>query len=151
MTSRNFSTVGWTGVNLTMQDDLYTAISTSCDQDLHSQPVGPNPHPSPAAAGGGSKGMSGGDVFILILFITIIVYFGGGMAYNYKQSGTPVIPHVQFWQTLPGLVADGCHWTLRERCGTKPSGAVYTTFGSGGSGGADAENPTTDRGGYGAL
>ena len=93
--------------------------------------------------------MTGGDIFILILFLTIIVYFGGGMAYNFKQSGTPAIPHADFWRGCPGLVADGCHWTFTERCGTKPGGAVYTTFGKGG--GDPMDNETTERGGYGAL
>jgi hypothetical protein len=153
-------TDGWQNANLTQYDYQYVSVAAACNPDLPSYPVGPNPHPSPATGKhGGTKTMGGGDVFILLLFLTIIVYFGGGMAYHFqrtggfKNGGTPVIPHVSFWRSIPVLVAEGCHFSITERCGTKKVGPAYSTFGAAPmdsdfgntTGGASSKN------GYGAL
>jgi len=74
---------GWAGANLTVADYQYVQTAATCSPDLPAKPDGPNPRPSPSS-GQASKKMSGGDVFILLLFLTIIVYFGGGMAYNFQ-------------------------------------------------------------------
>lgn len=153
---------GWDNANLTMQDYQYTADSQLCNVALPagaSFPDGPNPHPSPQGSPAGDKGMSGGDVFILLLFIVVIVYFGGGMAYNFqtsggfKNGGTPVIPHVEFWRGIPGLIAEGCNFTFTQRCGTKGKGPSYTSFG--GKVDSDFGNTSAEGGsgggGYGAL
>jgi hypothetical protein len=124
-------TDGWQNANLTQYDYQYVSSATSCDSQLPSYPVGPNPHPS--GKHGGTKQMGGGDVFILALFLTIIVYFGGGMAYHFQQSGgftngvTPVVP---LWRIIPALVAEGCHFSITGRCGTRKVGTTYSSFGA---------------------
>jgi len=148
------------GFNLTMQDYQWVTMDGACNQVLPEEPSGPNPHPSPVRQHSGSKSMSGGDVFILLLFLTVIIYFGGGMAYNFQRSGgfknggTPVIPHVQFWRSIPMLVAEGCHFTFTEQCGTKKSGPTYTSFGGPVDkdfGNKTATTEASSPGGYGAL
>eukprot|EP00041_Stephanoeca_diplocostata_P037085 m.1385125 g.1385125 ORF g.1385125 m.1385125 type:complete len:338 (-) comp24975_c1_seq36:3083-4096(-) len=94
------------------------------------------PGPSPAVSKPGKK-ISGGDVFIIILFVFGFVYFVGGMLINYQRTGgssgggTPVIPHVSFWRSLPGLITDGCAFTFAQRCGTRRAsgGPTYSSFG----------------------
>jgi len=151
------SQAGWSQASLVAGDFQFASITSNCNQTLPIEPSGKNPHPSPApsSGGGGSKAMTGGDVFILILFLTVIVYFGGGMAFNFqrtggfKNGGTPVIPHVQFWRGIPSLIADGCHYTITERCGTRSGGAAYASFG-----GQDPDfgnRSSAGSSGYGAL
>ena len=146
--SRSASSVS--SVTLTRANGEYArADGTAC-------PYNPAPAPGPAppgpipggATGGGSGGLQGGDLFLLLLFLSATVYFGGGMVFNYqrtggmKNGGTPVIPHVTFWRALPGLVADGFRFVFVERFGRAGGGGQYSAFG-GPSGGSE--------GGYGAL
>ncbi|CAF0955997.1 unnamed protein product [Adineta ricciae] len=61
------------------------------------------------------KGLSGGSVFLLILFSVLIAYFLVGVAYNglYKhKSGIHLIPQAEFWISLPLLAIEGCRTTL---------------------------------------
>ncbi|CAF0941553.1 unnamed protein product [Adineta ricciae] len=61
------------------------------------------------------KGLSGGSVFLLILFSVLIAYFLVGVAYNglYKhKSGVHLIPQAEFWISLPLLAIEGCRTTL---------------------------------------
>eukprot|EP01006_Ploeotia_vitrea_P033790 TRINITY_DN65642_c1_g1_i1.p1 TRINITY_DN65642_c1_g1~~TRINITY_DN65642_c1_g1_i1.p1 ORF type:complete len:273 (-),score=126.76 TRINITY_DN65642_c1_g1_i1:84-866(-) len=77
---------------------------------------------TPAVCGHGgppakSGGLSGGWVFCIILWSVTFVYCGLGCIYNRTQkgaSGKEVIPHVAFWGALPGLVKDGCSFTVRK-------------------------------------
>lgn len=77
---------GWANANLSQFDYQYISADGTCTPHLPAYPVKPNPHPSPipASQNPSSKEMSGGDVFLLILFLTMGVYFGVGMAYNYR-------------------------------------------------------------------
>jgi hypothetical protein len=110
-------------------------------------PYAPVPN-SGGSTGNNSGGLQGGDIFILLVFLTATIYFGGGMVLNYqrtggmKNGGTPIIPHVTFWRALPGLVADGFRFVFVERFGRAGGGGQYSAFG-GPSGGSE--------GGYGAL
>lgn len=132
-------------LQFTRDNGEFTALASDCSFT-----------PRTPAKSGGKKpsGMQGGDVFILLLFIVAIVYFGGGMVLNYqrtggmKNGGTPVIPHVTFWRSLPSLVADGFRFTFLQRCGTKGSGG-YDSFGNIYTG--DGGEKGGEKGGYGAL
>ncbi|CAG9863556.1 unnamed protein product [Phyllotreta striolata] len=60
-------------------------------------------------------GMNGGSVFLLILFIVASVYLIGGALVLYfirGARGAEVIPNVEFWKNLPGLVKDGIIFLL---------------------------------------
>ena len=56
-------------------------------------------------------GSGGGWVFLLIVVIALIVYFGAGILYKRAQlgaTGMECVPNIDFWRELPGLVKDGC-------------------------------------------
>jgi len=58
----------------------------------------------------GTSGLSGGSILLIIFFVTLTVYFIGGVAFNkYKReaTGLDLIPNVGFWMMIPGLVKDG--------------------------------------------
>ncbi|CAH1109715.1 unnamed protein product [Psylliodes chrysocephalus] len=60
-------------------------------------------------------GMSGGSVFLLILFIVASIYIIGGAALLYfirGARGVEMIPNIEFWKNLPGLVKDGAIFLL---------------------------------------
>uniref|UniRef100_A0A6P7G7D8 Cation-dependent mannose-6-phosphate receptor-like n=1 Tax=Diabrotica virgifera virgifera TaxID=50390 RepID=A0A6P7G7D8_DIAVI len=66
-------------------------------------------------------GMSGGSVFLLIFFIVAGVYFVGGAALMYfirGARGVEMIPNIDFWRNLPGLIKDGLIFLLS---GCKPN------------------------------
>lgn len=55
-------------------------------------------------------GLSGGSVFLIILFCSFGAYFLVGMlvnAFGRGKSGCDIIPNAEFWVSLPGLVKDG--------------------------------------------
>ncbi|CAH1116041.1 unnamed protein product [Phaedon cochleariae] len=61
------------------------------------------------------QGMSGGSKFIIVLIIIISVYFIGGGLVMYLirgARGIEVIPNIEFWRNLPGLVKDGIIFLL---------------------------------------
>jgi len=70
--------------------------------------------------GGSSGSLSGGDVFLIIFFIGGFLYVAIGVAYNYKfkgQTGVEMIPNLQFWKALPGLIKDGFTFTGQKFMG----------------------------------
>eukprot|EP00048_Salpingoeca_helianthica_P000333 m.40890 g.40890 ORF g.40890 m.40890 type:complete len:879 (-) comp10408_c1_seq1:104-2740(-) len=72
------------------------------------QETGPEYCPSSAPGGSSSStGISGGSVFLIVLFAVAGTYFIGGLAFNYLAHGQVSILHASFWSQLPGLVADG--------------------------------------------
>ncbi|MES1916707.1 MAG: hypothetical protein MHM6MM_008504 [Cercozoa sp. M6MM] len=80
-----------------------------------------------------SSGMSGGWVFILILFISTLVYCLAGAAYKAKRHGArgvEAVPNIDFWRDLPGLVKDGCKFTVAKLRGKSTDAATgnYETF-----------------------
>jgi len=93
-------------------------------------PLAPQ-RPNPSS----STGLEGGDVFILLFFISATVYCGVGMGMNYRRTGgmsnggTPIIPHLHFWREVPGLVSDGMKFTFCQMCGLKKSSG-FQSFGS---------------------
>ena len=143
MTTFSRSVASITSATFTRADGEFAR--TPDDACRFAPPAGPS-----SAGGGGSGGLQGGDVFILLVFLSGTVYFGGGMVMNYqrtggrKNGGIPTIPHVTFWRGLPSLVADGFRFVFVERFGTAAGGGSnkYKAFG-GPSGGSE--------GGYGAL
>jgi len=66
-----------------------------------------------------SGGLTGGGVFLIILSCCIIVYLGGGIAFNRFQkheTGVDMLPNLQFWLSLPGLIKDGAMFIVNKTC-----------------------------------
>ncbi|CAH1238353.1 M6PR [Branchiostoma lanceolatum] len=77
------------------------------------------PGAGPGCAGGG---LSGGSVFLIILFALAGVYVIAGaifMKFVKGAQGSEVIPNVAFWKSLPGYVKDGVFFILSPCRGTK--------------------------------
>jgi len=70
--------------------------------------------------GGGSDssgGLSGGWIFIIFLVILTFVYCVGGIAFMHFQrgaTGLEMLPHMNFWREVPGLIKDGCIYSWRK-------------------------------------
>jgi len=87
------------------------------------------PGPAGCPGGGGAAaagGLSWGSLFLILLSVAIVVYVGGGLAYNIKvkemEPGVDAIMHLEYWKQLPGLVKDGCDFSYKH---TK---AAYVAF-----------------------
>eukprot|EP01060_Flectonema_neradi_P037068 TRINITY_DN7363_c0_g2_i1.p1 TRINITY_DN7363_c0_g2~~TRINITY_DN7363_c0_g2_i1.p1 ORF type:complete len:294 (+),score=53.38 TRINITY_DN7363_c0_g2_i1:51-884(+) len=65
----------------------------------------------PSGGGGGGGGGCGFScAFLLIFFLGGFVYLVSFMAYNYKFKelrGRELLPHQEFWKSIPGLCKDG--------------------------------------------
>lgn len=103
----------------------------------------PKPPKSDDDNGGG---LGGGGAFILILSLAVIFYVGGMVAFAYfkeDKRGRDLIPHAEFWSSIPGLVKEGCVFTV-----SKVKGLVTGGSGGGYSGGGGA---TVATGSYGSA
>jgi len=81
-------------------------------------PIGGSNGPSPPTPGGGG-GLSGGGIFLILLFCLLVVYVAAGITYNVvkkKATGKEIIPNVEFWSALPGLVKDGVMFIVNSTC-----------------------------------
>nr|CAI5836474.1 unnamed protein product [Callosobruchus analis] len=56
-------------------------------------------------------GLSGGSIFLILLFVSLTIYLvGGGLVLYFIRGarGMEVIPNVEFWRNLPSLVKVSC-------------------------------------------
>jgi len=70
-----------------------------------------------AFACGTAGGLSGGSVFLIILFAGFAAYFIGGMVFlaGVKgQRGREMVPNLGFWMMIPGLIQDGATFTVKR-------------------------------------
>ena len=75
-------------------------------------------NPTPAAP----TGMSPGSIFLLILFLVALVYFGGGAIFMRVTQQRWSVPNEQLWRNFGGLVTDGFYFAFC--CGKKPGAHV---------------------------
>jgi hypothetical protein len=75
-------------------------------------------------------GTGGGDYFLIFFFSGTALYLIGGMLMNHSKTGTPRIPHIETWKSVPGLVMDGISFTVFQRCGTAKGSGTYAEFGA---------------------
>eukprot|EP01120_Amphizonella_sp_Union-15-10_P016807 TRINITY_DN908_c0_g1_i1.p1 TRINITY_DN908_c0_g1~~TRINITY_DN908_c0_g1_i1.p1 ORF type:complete len:253 (+),score=39.12 TRINITY_DN908_c0_g1_i1:55-813(+) len=64
----------------------------------------------PVGGSGSDSGISLGSILLILLFVGITVYIIAGVLFNkFKkgESGMALVPNVEFWTKLPGLVKDG--------------------------------------------
>jgi len=61
-------------------------------------------------------GIGGGSIFVIIVIVGFLGYFVSGFLYNKFVKGTESIkesiPQVEFWESFPDLVKDGCVYTI---------------------------------------
>ena len=74
------------------------------------------PAPSPT-----NGNMSAGSVFLLILFLIALVYFGGGAIFFKVTQQRWAIPNEQMWRNFGALVVDGAGFAFCCRKPTVPS------------------------------
>jgi hypothetical protein len=63
----------------------------------------------------GEGGWTWGNTVLLLLFLGGGLYFCGGAAFRYRQldmRGLEVIPHLELWREVPGLVGDGIMFSI---------------------------------------
>ncbi|XP_055700282.1 uncharacterized protein LOC129799977 [Phlebotomus papatasi] len=73
-----------------------------------------------------SDGLSTGSVLMIILLVAFLTYLTIGIVVNLfvlGARGAEVIPNIQFWRSLPGLVMDGARF-LQNGCKVRPSDLV---------------------------
>jgi Autophagy-related protein 27 len=64
-------------------------------------------------------GISAGSVILIVLLCVVFLYFVGGavfMKFVRKAEGLEIVPHIEFWTSLPGLVKDGCLFIGSKTC-----------------------------------
>lgn len=74
------------------------------------------PYGPPNPGGGGKSGLSTGSVLLIIFFVLLIVYFIVGavfLKYRRGAEGEEMIPNLEFWKALPGLIKDGTLFVFR--------------------------------------
>ncbi|KAH7822476.1 putative Autophagy-related protein 27 [Monocercomonoides exilis] len=80
------------------------------DPDDPNNPDKPDPKKDPK-----KKKLSFGSVMLIILSVLAVLYFAIGIPVMYfalKKRGLEIIPFVNFWKSLPGLVIDGVKFCL---------------------------------------
>uniref|UniRef100_A0A6B2EAK1 Putative mannose-6-phosphate receptor n=1 Tax=Phlebotomus kandelakii TaxID=1109342 RepID=A0A6B2EAK1_9DIPT len=71
-------------------------------------------------------GLSTGSVLLIMLLVAFVTYLTIGIVVNFfllGARGIEVIPNIQFWRNLPGLVIDGVKF-LQNGCKVRPSDLV---------------------------
>lgn len=75
--------------------------------------------------------LSGGTIFLLVLFAVAVVYVGFGALYNWRvrgASGMELLPNAAFWREFASLVADGCRFTAARITGRTPPQTQSTAY-----------------------
>jgi len=70
--------------------------------------------PGMASGGGGAKWAT---PFLVLFFLGVAAYIAIGMYVNYRRGipiGIEAVPHLNFWRELPGLVTDGCRFSVHR-------------------------------------
>ena len=90
--------------------------------------VGPQTTTMPANSttiGPASQNMTGGDVFLLILFVGLVVYLGGGALFYRLTTQEWQIPNRAFWVSFGSLIRDGFFFAI---CCRRPNSS--SSYGS---------------------
>jgi len=74
---------------------------------------------SNSGGGGGGGGITGGAVFLILLFCIPTVYLVSGVIVNKfirHQEGMEIIPNMAFWAAFGGLIKDGVKFIGAKTC-----------------------------------
>lgn len=78
-------------------------------------------------SGDGDEGLSLGSGILIFLACLVFVYLVGGIVYNKKvRPSDDLFPGVGFWREVPGLVKDGCSFTLAKINAMRKGGGTTT-------------------------
>jgi len=76
---------------------------------------------SAACPTGSQATISGGSIFLILFFSIAALYVIGFVIYNFAvvkvAPGIELIPHLEFWKSVPGLVQDGVTFTIQKAKG----------------------------------
>eukprot|EP00053_Salpingoeca_punica_P009337 m.83567 g.83567 ORF g.83567 m.83567 type:complete len:231 (-) comp14982_c0_seq2:276-968(-) len=75
--------------------------------------------PCPAPPSKDKKKLSTGSILTIVFFVTLTVYFLLGAVYNHyrnNRSGVEMVPNLEFWQSLPGLIKEGFMFSTHCIC-----------------------------------
>eukprot|EP00461_Guttulinopsis_vulgaris_P000018 UN00018 len=89
-------------------------------------------HKSACAGASDDEGMSGGAIFLLIIFITLAIYFAAGFAicmFRFGKRGIDAVPHKDFWCSLPGWYVAGIKFTIGKIKNAAGSKTITTSAG----------------------
>ena len=71
---------------------------------------------------------------MIVLFVGLALPYavGGALFQKYRRGaeGKAVIPHVEFWRSLPGLVVDGIRFSVSTLSGGRIGSAVAGKYDS---------------------
>jgi hypothetical protein len=100
---------------------------------LACNPDAPKPSDGPSKGGGGGgkkKKLSGGWIFNIIVLVGGFVYLVGGMVFKSQRlgaAGAEMVPNIEMWRGLPGLIKDGFGF-IKEKITGKKSDSSYQTM-----------------------
>lgn len=82
-----------------------------------------------ATPSGLSNSTSTGTLLLIFFFVIVGLYLAIGMGYNYKEGrrGEEMVPHLDMWKDLGGLIYDGFMYV--KSCGEYREGVQYDTIG----------------------
>lgn len=87
---------------------------TTADRNIHIRPT--SMMFCDSAGPDDTGGLGGGSIFVILVVCVLFSYFLFGFLYNklYKKTDgiKESIPQVEFWSNLPGLVKQGCEYTV---------------------------------------
>lgn len=66
---------------------------------------------------GSGRNSNWGTYFLVFFFLGLTGYVGGGVAFRMKKlgyTGKDALPHLEFWESLPGMIMDGVKFTIDE-------------------------------------
>jgi hypothetical protein len=69
------------------------------------------------AGGGGPSSFDDGWIFVIIVLCGLFLYFVVGiivLKFVMHKEGREIVPQVEFWAALPGLVLDGMKFAWRK-------------------------------------
>ena len=74
-------------------------------------------------------GCTGGCVFVILFFVSLVLYAAGMVSWNFFRQGkrgVDLVPHKEFWLSVPGLIKDGVVFSfsrVRQLCGGGQGGS----------------------------
>lgn len=77
-------------------------------------------HKAGCPIGKAKKGLSAGSIMLIIIFVGLAVYLIAGITINAvarEKRGIEMIPNLEFWKDIPGLIKDGFNFVLCRNSG----------------------------------